>query len=77
MCALSSKGRNPAFAGFVARMTTAGKPPKVILLAVARNLLVFAHAIIRTQKGFALASPSGTAELRNVDLPPALVANDN
>jgi len=36
----------------VARMTAAGKPPKVILIAVARKLLVYAHAVIRTQKAF-------------------------
>ncbi len=56
MCALSSKRRNPALAGFVARLTAVGKPPKVILLAVARKLLVFAHAIIRTQTRFELAA---------------------
>lgn len=56
MCALSSKRRNPALTGFVARLTVAGKPPKVILLAVARKLLIFAHAIIRTQKPFELAT---------------------
>ena len=58
MCALSSKRRNPALAEFVARLTAAGKPPKVILLAVARKLLVFAHAIVRTQKPFKCASAS-------------------
>ena len=52
MCALSSKRRNPALAGFVERMTAAGKAPKVILLAIARKLLVFAHAIIRAQSPF-------------------------
>lgn len=58
MCALSSKRRNPALAAFVERLTVAGKAPKVILLAIARKLLVFAHAIVRTQKPFALvASP--------------------
>lgn len=56
MCALSSKRRNPALAEFVARLTAAGKPPKVILLVVARKLLVFAHAIIRTQKPFELTT---------------------
>ena len=55
MCALSSKRRNPALAGFVTRLIAAGKPPKVILIAVARKLLVLAHAVIRTQKGFELA----------------------
>ncbi|MGI4793080.1 MAG: IS110 family transposase [Janthinobacterium lividum] len=54
MCALSSKRHNPALLDFVRRMTAAGKPPKVILLAVARKLLVFAHAIVRTQKPFTL-----------------------
>lgn len=40
--------------GFVQRMVAAGKPPKVILLAIARKLLVFAHASVRTQNPFAL-----------------------
>lgn len=56
MCALSSKRRNPALAGFVERMTAAGKAPKVILLAIARKLLVFAHAIIRAQSPFVVMS---------------------
>ena len=50
MASLSSKRRNPALKSFVQRMLAVGKPPKVILLAIARKLLVFAHAIIRTQK---------------------------
>jgi transposase len=52
MCALSAKRTNKALAAFVSRMTEAGKPPKVILIAVARKLLVYAHAVIRTQKPF-------------------------
>ncbi|MDQ2763590.1 MAG: transposase [Pseudomonadota bacterium] len=52
MCALSAKRTNKPLAAFVARMTAAGKPPKVILVAVARKLLVYAHAVIRTQKTF-------------------------
>ena len=52
MCALSAKRNNKPLAAFVARMTAAGKPPKVILIAVARKLLVYAHAVIRTQKAF-------------------------
>ena len=59
MCALSGKRRNPALTAFVERMTAAGKPPKVILLAIARKLLVFAHAIVRTQKPFKLQTVSG------------------
>ena len=52
MCALSAKRTNKALANFVRRMTAAGKPPKVILIAVARKLLVYAHAVVRTQKPF-------------------------
>jgi transposase len=52
MCALSAKRANNRLTGFVQRLTAAGKPPKVILLAVARKLLVYAHAVIRTQKPF-------------------------
>ena len=52
MCALSAKRNNKPLAAFVARMSAAGKPPKVILVAVARKLLVYAHAVIRTQKAF-------------------------
>lgn len=52
MCALSAKRTNKALASFVQRLTAAGKPPKVILVAVARKLLIYAHAVIRTQKPF-------------------------
>ena len=52
MCALSAKRTNTALAAFVGRMVAAGKPPKVILVAVARKLLVYAHAVIRTQMPF-------------------------
>jgi len=52
MCALSAKRTNKALADFVRRMADAGKAPKVILVAVARKLLVYAHAVIRTQRPF-------------------------
>jgi len=52
MCALSARRHNKALADFVQRMTNAGKAPKVILIAVARKILVYAHAVIRTQKPF-------------------------
>lgn len=54
MCALTAKRCNPAMTAFVARLTLVGKPAKVILIAVARKLLVLAHAVIRTQTPFAL-----------------------
>ena len=52
ICALSAKRANKALADFVRRMIEAGKPPKVILVAVARKLLVYAHAVVRTQRPF-------------------------
>lgn len=52
MCALSATRTNKALLGFVQRLKAAGKPPKVILVAVARKLLVYAHAVIRSQKPF-------------------------
>ena len=57
MCLLSTRRRKPALTEFVQRMVAAGKPPKFILLAIARKLLVLAHAIVRTQKAFALVAP--------------------
>ncbi|MBV9749355.1 MAG: IS110 family transposase [Acetobacteraceae bacterium] len=52
MCALSAKRTNKALTAFVSRMTVADKPPKVILIAVARKLSVYAHAVIHTRKPF-------------------------
>jgi transposase len=52
MCALTARRHNPRLAEFVKRMTEAGKPNKVILIALARKLLVMAHAVIRTQTPF-------------------------
>jgi transposase len=49
-----------ALAGFVQRLTAAGKPNKVILVAVARKLLVHAHAVIRTQQPLAWPADCGT-----------------
>jgi transposase len=53
LCALSARRHNPRLKDFVGRMQAAGKPNKVILVAVARKLLVMAHAVIRTQQRFA------------------------
>jgi len=52
MCALRAKRTTKPLAAFVARMTATSKPPKVILIAVARKLLVDAHAVSRTQTAF-------------------------
>jgi transposase len=53
LAALSAKRHNPKLADFVQRMQAAGKAARVTLIAVARRLLVYAHAVIRTQKPFA------------------------
>jgi len=52
LCALSARRCNPRLTEFVKRMVEAKKPNKVILIAVARKLLVMAHAVIRTQTPF-------------------------
>lgn len=50
--ALSASRHNPALKDFVARMRAAGKPNKVVLIAVARRLLIMAHAVLRSQTPF-------------------------
>lgn len=52
LCALSARRCNPRLAEFVRRMVEAKRPNKVILVALARKLLVMAHAIIRSQTPF-------------------------
>lgn len=52
LCALSARRHNPRLRDFVLRMKTLGKPNKVVLIAIARKLLVMAHAVIRTQRAF-------------------------
>jgi transposase len=52
LCALTARRHNPRLAEFVKRMTEAHKPNKVILVALARKLLVMAHAVIRSQTPF-------------------------
>jgi len=59
MCALSAKRTNKPLAACVARMATVSKPPKVILVAVSRKLLVWAHGVIRTQKTFRSSPDAG------------------
>lgn len=55
LAALSAKRHNPRLADFIQRMREAGKPPKVILIAVARRLLVYAHAVVRSGKPFSIS----------------------
>ncbi len=52
LAALSARRYNTNLAAFVQRMKDAGKPPKVTLIAIARRLLVYAHAVLRTHTPF-------------------------
>jgi len=50
MASHAARKWNPALKAFADRLGKAGKPPKVVLIAVARKLLVIANAVLRTQK---------------------------
>lgn len=54
LAALSAKNRSRYFYKFVQRLKAAGKPPKVIITAVMRKLLVLAHALVTRQAHFSL-----------------------
>lgn len=48
MAALSASRANPPLRTFAQRLAAAGKPPKIILVAVARKILTILAAMIRT-----------------------------
>ncbi len=48
MAALTARRRNPIITAFADRLATQGKPPKVILVACMRKLLVILNAMIKT-----------------------------
>jgi transposase len=50
MAAQSARRHNPVLKAFADRLATAGKKPKVILVAVARKLVVIANSILRSNK---------------------------
>jgi transposase len=50
MASHAARKWNPALKVFADRLEEAGKPAKVVLIAVARKLLVIANAILRDQK---------------------------
>jgi transposase len=52
MASLSALRHAGFLADFVARMKAAGKPGKVVLMAVARRLLTIANAVLRTGEPF-------------------------
>lgn len=52
MAALVAGRHNPTLAAFKQRLKTAGKPPKVILVAIMRKLIVALNAILRDGKSW-------------------------
>lgn len=52
MPAVVAYSRCKAFAGFVKRLQAAGKPPKVIIVALMRKLIAIAQAILKSGKPF-------------------------
>jgi transposase len=50
--ALSAARHNPALRAFARRLKAAGKAARVCLVAVARELLVIAHAVLRDRRPF-------------------------
>ena len=52
MPAMVAYSRCKAFAPFVQRLKTAGKPPKVIIVALMRKLVAIAQAILKSGKPF-------------------------
>lgn len=52
MPAVVAYSRCPVFAAFVQRLKAAGKPPKVIIVALMRKLVSIAHAILKSGKPF-------------------------
>jgi transposase len=55
MCALSGRRHNPTLRAFAENLKAAGKPPKAVLGAVARKLLVIAYGVMKTQRPFEVA----------------------
>jgi transposase len=49
MAALVAKKHNPVMRAFAERLSAAGKPPKLIIIAVARRLLTILNTIVRTK----------------------------
>jgi transposase len=50
LAAMIAKRYNPKFEAFAERLLTAGKPKKVVIIAIARKLITILNAIIRDKK---------------------------
>lgn len=54
LCAHAARQGNAVLATFAQRLEDAGKPPKVIRIAVARKLVIIANAVLRDQRPWKL-----------------------
>src|SRR5882672_1821558 len=57
LCALSAKRCNPAMSALYNRLTAAGRPHKVALIAVARKLIVLANTLIAQNRSWQSQPP--------------------
>ena len=56
--ALSARRYNAPLKAFADRLTAAGKPAEVVLIAVVRKLIVIANALLRDRKPWAVSAPA-------------------
>jgi transposase len=61
LCALSARRRNPVARAFADRLAAAGKPGKVVLVAVAKKLLVHAFGVLKSDRPFDATRPLADA----------------
>lgn len=57
MAALSASRYNKALAAFATRLRNAGKPAKVVLVAVMRKLVIMANALITQDRFWSPIAP--------------------
>ncbi len=57
MAALSASSHNPGLATFAKRLRQAGKPAKVVLVAVMRKLIILANTLINQNRLWSPIAP--------------------
>jgi transposase len=58
MAALTASRSNPTLSNFAHKLTSKGKPPKVVLIAVARKILTILSAMLRTNQPWSQPNPA-------------------
>jgi transposase len=58
MAALSASRANPALKSFAQRLTAAGKPAKLVLVAVARKIITILGAMLRANTSWSATTPT-------------------